>query len=100
MNSRKDRFEQLAHELQLVEAELQAEAEKKRLGQPALGAGKQIEIMLTQISVMRQQIESRSFPPADARVRGMARIVVDSWPMDSSLGDRIIAIEQAYLKLA
>lgn len=94
-----NRYERVAHELYLIEAQLKAEAEKKRLGQPALGVGEQISLMLKQIAVMRQQIESRSLPPVDQRVRGMAMMVVDSWPMDEPFGEQIVAVEHAYLKL-
>lgn len=100
MSVGKDKFEKLALDLQAAESDLRAEAEKRELGQAALGAGEQVEIMLKQVAIMRAQVESRAVPPVEGRIRGMARMVVDSWPMDSALGDRLISIEQAYLKLS
>ena len=99
MSSGADKFQSLINELRCLESELLAEADKKKCGEPSLGRGDQLEVMLNQVKTMQMQIEAKTLPPAGSRVRGMAAIVVDSWPLNSMLGKRLVAAEFAFLKL-
>lgn len=89
----------LAQNLQEIGKMLELEAEKARSGQPSIARGGQLEVIIKQVATMTEQLQSRQLPPVERRVRGMAKIVIDSWPMDSDLGLRIVTAEQAYLKL-
>jgi len=89
----------LLEKLKAIRDQVEAEVQKQRQGQPSIVRGGQGAVILDQVRVMEQQIESSVLPPAEQRVRGMGNIVVDSWPMDSELGALILAAEQTYLKL-
>lgn len=94
-----DKFQSLSKELRDIESELLAESGKRRRGEPSLGRGNQIEVILRQIRIMQTQVDAKALPPVGSRVRGMATIVVDSWPLNSKLGGRLVAAENAFLKL-
>lgn len=99
MNMDIDKLLVLAQKLRALESDLHAESEKKRRGEPSLGRGGQVEVMLRQLRTMREQVEANDLPPSGSRVRGMAAIVVDSWPLNSRLGERLVAAEREFLKL-
>ncbi|MCP2067993.1 hypothetical protein [Pseudomonas laurylsulfatiphila] len=99
MNLRTDNFNVVYQELRSLESALLAESEKRRRGEPALGRGEQLDAMLKQIRIMKEQMENKTLPPPGARIRGMASIVVDSWPLNSKIGQRVVSVEQVFLKL-
>jgi hypothetical protein len=46
-----------------------------------------------------EELTSGPLPAKTDRKSGMGRMIVDCWPMDFELGDRLLGIEQAYVKL-
>jgi hypothetical protein len=44
-----------------------------------------------------EEFTNRSLPAKTDRKSGMGRMIVDCWPMDFELGDRLISVEQAYV---
>ncbi|MGO4365776.1 hypothetical protein [Pseudomonas sp. PAB10] len=99
MNLSTDKFNVVYQELRSLESALLTESEKRRRGEPSLGRGEQLDVMLKQIRIMKEQVENKTLPPPGSRVRGMASIVVDSWPLNSKIGERVVSVEQAFLKL-
>lgn len=89
----------LLENLKEIRVRVESEIHKQQQGQPSMVRGGQGVMILDQISVMMQQIETSTLPPPGQRVRGMGNTVIDSWPMDSELGALILSAEQAYLKL-
>jgi hypothetical protein len=44
-----------------------------------------------------EEFTNGSLPAKTDRKSGMGRMIVDCWPMDFELGDRLISVEQAYV---
>lgn len=44
------------------------------------------------------QLENNHLPPKNERGSGMGRVIVDSWPLDSKLGNLLCSAEQTYRK--
>ena len=89
----------LLENLKEIQVQLEVELQKQKKGHLTVIRGNQGETILNQIRIMQQQIESSMIPSIEQRVRGMGKIVIDSWPMDSKLGSLILAAEQTYLTL-
>jgi hypothetical protein len=89
----------LLENLRAIRLQIEAEIQKQQRCQSSILRGGQGTLILNQVQVMEQQIESSALPPPEQRVRGIGSMVVDSWPTDSQLGAQILAVEQAYLKL-
>jgi hypothetical protein len=51
------------------------------------------------LETMLTGLESAPLPPRSQRPTGMARMIVDSWPLDSALATLLLEVEQAYLRL-
>ncbi|MET8183701.1 hypothetical protein [Streptomyces sp. NPDC005336] len=47
---------------------------------------------------MAEQLSASKLPPREQRLRGVSRVIADSWPHDSPLGAMILESEQLYLK--
>ena len=52
-----------------------------------------------QLRSMLNNLETNTYPRKENRETGMARMIVDSWPLSSSIGDAILGAEQAYLAI-
>lgn len=83
-----------------VERALAAVTEE--LGRHAQGVGAISDIdqllkMRSQLEEMQGQLSSGNLPSRDSRTRGLGRVIADSWPLGSELGEVILAAEQAYL---
>ena len=48
---------------------------------------------------MQRQVREGNVPERSARTPGLARLVADSWPVDSQAGSDVITAELAYLAL-
>ena len=58
-----------------------------------------LEAFQRELQAMEAEISSNQLPPLSQRRRGMGRVIVDSWPLVSPLGAKILAAEQRYLAL-
>jgi hypothetical protein len=54
---------------------------------------------LTHLVKISKEIESGNTSPKNERESYMGRLIVDSWPFDHLLGEKIIDAEQSYLRL-
>lgn len=48
---------------------------------------------------MLKELNFTQLPSKSFRNKGMGHVIVDSWPLNSVLGDKIISAENAYLDL-
>ncbi len=52
-----------------------------------------------QLDTMRDQLEKEIFVDSFHWAEGMGRMIVDSWPLGTSIGQALIAAEDAYLRI-
>ena len=72
---------------------------RHREGKGTVGSLRQLEAVCEKLITMEQLVNEKAFPPIAERDQGMGRMVVDSWPMESSLGELVLKAEQECLKL-
>lgn len=58
-----------------------------------------LESFRNELEKIFAEIQSGILPPRNQRKRGMGRVIVDSWPINSPLGCKIISAEHSYLAL-
>lgn len=68
------------------------------------GAGRvsneaQLQLIKEKLFAMLIQVESGNLPLKQERIRGIGRMVADSWPFDSELGSVLLDVEQSYLQM-
>jgi hypothetical protein len=56
-----------------------------------------LEKCLERMRKIDEELMNGSLPAKADRKSGMGRMIVDCWPMDFELGDRLISAEQAYV---
>lgn len=59
-------------------------------------SAQQLEMFRSELKRMLTNLEAETLPPKAERLSGMGRVIVDSWPLGSSLGETIIDAERAY----
>jgi hypothetical protein len=74
------------------------ELERHAAGQGSVSSTGQLTQIRSQLTRIADQLASPELPPKEQRVRGMGRVIADSWPYDSPLGAVILKAEQLYLK--
>jgi hypothetical protein len=74
------------------------ELDRHAAGQGRVSSAKQLASIRAQLSQMELQLSSPELPPRTERLRGVGRVIADSWPYDSPLGSTILEAEQLYLK--
>ena len=52
-----------------------------------------------QLETMQYQIEKEVFVDSAHWAEGMGKMIVDSWPLGTSIGQALIVAEDAYLKI-
>lgn len=91
----------MAHVLAFIANALnavEAEQEKHNAGRGSVSNGQQLELIRSKLLTMSTQISSGDVPPKEERIRGIGRMVTDSWPLNNELGEVLIEAEQRYLK--
>jgi hypothetical protein len=67
------------------------------LGRPTVSNPQQLFSFRQVLAEMEKEVIGES---ASGSLVGIGRVVVDSWPFDSELAERILAAEQAYTDLS
>ncbi|MFH8608422.1 hypothetical protein ACH4D5_13170 [Streptomyces sp. NPDC018029] len=57
----------------------------------------QLAALRAQLLQVVQQLAAPPLPPKDQRLRGIGRVIADSWPYDNPLGGMILEAERLYL---
>lgn len=81
--------------LRLIDEELALH----RSGAGRVSSETQLRLIKDKLLSMQTQVESDNLPSRQERIRGIGRMVADSWPFDSELGSVLIDVEQSYLKM-
>jgi hypothetical protein len=64
----------------------------------AVGTLKQLNWLKENINQMTNNIKNDTLPPNEKRSLGLWHIIIDSWPMENSLGELILEAESMYDK--
>ncbi|MEV0639654.1 hypothetical protein AB0I77_32910 [Streptomyces sp. NPDC050619] len=74
------------------------ELERHAAGQGRMSSPGQLASIREQLTQMAQQLSAPHLPPKEQRLRGVGRVIADSWPYDNALGGLILEAEQLYLR--
>ncbi|SEL33357.1 hypothetical protein [Streptacidiphilus jiangxiensis] len=89
--------------LEAVEIALAAIEDEITAHAPRPGAApvnlQQLRTFRSNLQTLRDQLMSGRVPPRGQRLTGMGRMITDSWPFDSQLGQTLLNAEQHYLDL-
>jgi hypothetical protein len=58
-----------------------------------------LETARSKVVLVRAQAESRALPPKGERYWGITRLIMDQWPLRTSLGDALSELESMYEQL-
>ncbi|WP_406443206.1 hypothetical protein OHB14_30060 [Streptomyces sp. NBC_01613] len=73
------------------------ELERHAAGHGRVSSAEQLVSIRDQLAQMALQLTSPRLPPRGQRLRGVGRVVGDSWPYGNVLGGLILEAEQLYL---
>jgi hypothetical protein len=91
--------QQFEEEVRKLAAEVNQELVKARNGEPAAAPQQQLEAILAELATLADLANSGTLPPANERHLASAWLVVDSWPNNSALGERIMELQQNYVNV-
>ncbi|MFK0155286.1 hypothetical protein ACIQVK_24815 [Streptomyces sp. NPDC090493] len=77
-----------------IDEELQLHTE----GRGRVSSAQQLSSIRGQLEQVAVQLSSSALPPTPQRLRGIGRVITDSWPYDNPLGSLILEAERLYLK--
>lgn len=75
---------------------VQQEIQKANQGKQALDGIKQLQFIETKLNEMEKILEQEDWRTSTKKKPGIARLVVDTWPMDDPLGNVISQIEYEF----
>ncbi|MHB1305796.1 MAG: hypothetical protein ACYDC1_09845 [Limisphaerales bacterium] len=78
---------------------IRQEIAKSESGKEALDGSRQLMFMESKLIEMTQVLQQEDWRCIQRTKPGMARLVVDTWPMHEPLGDLISEIEYSYGRL-
>lgn len=78
---------------------LRLEIERHEKGAGTVGETSQLYAFQLYLEDILLQLESNHIPEKSMRKCGMGRAIVDSWPLESKLGNLLCSAEQAYRNL-
>jgi hypothetical protein len=58
-----------------------------------------LQDMLSLVKQLRMRVDNNHLPPKNMRYRSLSRIVVDQWPLGTSLGNEISELDAYYVNL-
>jgi len=79
--------------------ELKEEMQRHESGNGKVSSPVQLKKMYKFFDEILKELESGKIPSKEMRNRGVGKVIIDSWPFDSPLGEILLKAEQAYLDL-
>lgn len=74
------------------------ELERHAAGHGRVSSAGQLASIRDQLTQMTRQLSSPPLPPRPQRVRGVGRVIADSWPYDGPLAALVLDAERLYLQ--
>ena len=90
------------HALRLIREAKEAvsqELARNAAGAGTIGTSNQLVAVRQKLEAMEHSICDGALPPKSSRDRGMGRMVSDSWPLGSALGEMVLSAEEVYVRL-
>lgn len=78
---------------------IRREIEKAKAGAEALDSLRQLLFIEAKLLEMQQILQRDDWRSCPMSKPGIARLVVDSWPLDNALGNLLVEIEYEYGRL-
>ncbi|MBI4658414.1 MAG: hypothetical protein HY735_06145 [Verrucomicrobia bacterium] len=78
---------------------IRREIQKAERGEESLDGLQQLIFIESKLAEMEQALDREDWSAAERTKPGMARLVVDTWPMQDALGTLITEIEYEYERL-
>jgi hypothetical protein len=83
-------------ELRNLMQEVSEQLMRRQAGNPGTGTVDELRFILKELSEIEKRAASGKLPPSGDRWLASTRIVTDTWPHDSQLGERICAVADLY----
>ena len=77
---------------------IDAELERHATCHGRMSSTAQLTFIRGQLAQMAEQLSSPPLPPRQQRLRGVGRVIAESWPFDSPLASEIMEAERLYLQ--
>jgi hypothetical protein len=90
--------QQFLAELRPVLHEVRDELRQREAGMPGVGTIGELHAIQNELSEIEAQALAGTLPPGGQRWLAASRIVTDTWPHESTLGDNICALATKYRK--
>lgn len=91
--------EKVLHLVRTAQSALNEELARCRAGASTVGPLNQLTKVQATLGAIESVVQSGILPPPCDRISGVGRMITDSWPNDSELGNMILEAEQAYRSL-
>jgi hypothetical protein len=91
--------EKVLHLVRTAQSALNEEVARCRAGAPTVGPLNQLTKVQTTLGNIALVVQSGVLPAPRDRLSGVGRMITDSWPNDSELGNMVLEAEQAYRAL-
>lgn len=92
-----DGLESVAALVRAALAAVDEEIEQWRWGRGTVGSEPQLKHIRHRLSEMLGHLAAGWLPPRENRAADLSRVIADSWPFGSALGEVIVEAERAYL---
>jgi hypothetical protein len=99
MNTQTEKRDRLVEMIGEALLEIQQEIEKAKKGEESLDGIQQLMFIKAKLEEMRQILGREDWHSYPKTKPGIARLVVDTWPIRNPLGDMLCQIEYEYLRL-
>ena len=83
-------------ELRALLQAVTSELSQRQAGVPGAGSVGELQLIRNELVDVAAKAESGTLPPQGQRWLGASRIVTDTWPNDSELGNRIVGLASKY----
>jgi hypothetical protein len=88
--------EQFLDELRPILRQVSFELSQRQAGMPGVGSIGELELIRNELAELESRAKSGTLPPSGQRWLAASRIVTDTWPSDSDLGDQICGLGTKY----
>lgn len=83
-------------ELRVVLQAVAAELSQRQAGVPGAGTVGELELIRDELAEVEAKADAGTLPPSGQRWLAASRIVTDTWPNHSELGNRIVGLATKY----
>lgn len=86
----------ILNDIRNLKIEARIQFEQRKSVSPTDSAARELQIIIHELDEIEEQILYGENPPPEPRYEAFARIVADSWSIDSELGDKLLEFANKY----